>query len=399
MEKGVAKVLLMLLIASLAAWEGVDSRKTSAAWKGVDSRRSEAADEYELKRPSVMPSREPVKIIKTQEGDVIDCVHIYAQPAFDHPLLKDHVIKTRPRGIETKPRVGGRPHSHGADFKEDEQECPQGTIPILRLPKRHAFNHTSYPKTLTAPSNSQDYREFAVVRGNYVHGYGLFGVSGYLNVWNPPTEMNEYSASRIIVLSGTSDGQLYEDHILAGWIVFPSRFSDTQTRFYTHWQGNGAGCFDFDCPGFMQVSPKHILGKLLSVSTYQGDQAQLLVRIFKAQEDGNWWLQVEDTMIGYWPSSLFPYLSWWANNTEWGGEILNTWPGGSRSKTLMGSGHPWIEEYGRAAYISSMNYVNGDNHLKDPTFVTSFVTNADYNELGNYEDKDSMGHHIYFGGP
>ncbi|KAF3794838.1 hypothetical protein EJ110_NYTH06390 [Nymphaea thermarum] len=165
--------------------------------------------------------------------------------------------------------------------------------------------------------------------------------------------MNEYSASRIIVLSGTSDGQLYEDHILAGWIVFPSRFSDTQTRFYTHWQ---------------------------------------------APEDGNWWLQVEDDMIGYWPSSLFPYLSWWANNTEWGGEILNTWPGGSRSKTLMGSGHSWLEEYGRAAYISRMHYVNGDNNLKDPAFVSFFVTNPDYNGLSRWEDRDSMGYHIYFGG-
>ena len=26
-------------------------------------------------------------------GDVIDCENIYQQPAFDHPLLKNHIIQ------------------------------------------------------------------------------------------------------------------------------------------------------------------------------------------------------------------------------------------------------------------------------------------------------------------
>ncbi|KAM0944721.1 putative neprosin activation peptide [Dioscorea sansibarensis] len=34
-----------------------------------------------------------VKSIKSEDGDIIDCVDIYKQPAFDHPLLKNHKIK------------------------------------------------------------------------------------------------------------------------------------------------------------------------------------------------------------------------------------------------------------------------------------------------------------------
>ena len=27
------------------------------------------------------------------DGDIIDCVDIHQQPAFDHPLLKNHIIQ------------------------------------------------------------------------------------------------------------------------------------------------------------------------------------------------------------------------------------------------------------------------------------------------------------------
>lgn len=32
-------------------------------------------------------------ILQSGDGDIIDCVDIKKQPAFDHPLMKNHVIK------------------------------------------------------------------------------------------------------------------------------------------------------------------------------------------------------------------------------------------------------------------------------------------------------------------
>ena len=32
-------------------------------------------------------------LIQSPDGDIIDCVDIYKQPAFDHPLLKNHTIQ------------------------------------------------------------------------------------------------------------------------------------------------------------------------------------------------------------------------------------------------------------------------------------------------------------------
>ncbi|KAI3823164.1 hypothetical protein L1987_04596 [Smallanthus sonchifolius] len=41
-------------------------------------------------------NKPPVKTIESPDGDIIDCVHISHQPAFDHPFLKDHKIQMRP---------------------------------------------------------------------------------------------------------------------------------------------------------------------------------------------------------------------------------------------------------------------------------------------------------------
>ncbi|KAL5993914.1 hypothetical protein ACLOJK_038271 [Asimina triloba] len=54
---------------------------------------------YTKMRRLVKPFKKPaatIKTIKGPNGDVIDCVDIYKQPAFDHPALKNHTIQMRP---------------------------------------------------------------------------------------------------------------------------------------------------------------------------------------------------------------------------------------------------------------------------------------------------------------
>lgn len=34
-----------------------------------------------------------VILLQTEDGNIFDCVDIYKQPAFDHPLLKNHTIQ------------------------------------------------------------------------------------------------------------------------------------------------------------------------------------------------------------------------------------------------------------------------------------------------------------------
>ncbi|KAL3507406.1 hypothetical protein ACH5RR_032788 [Cinchona calisaya] len=49
-----------------------------------------------------------LKSIKSKDGDVIDCVHISQQPAFDHPSLKDHNIQSVVAGVEGETYYGAK---------------------------------------------------------------------------------------------------------------------------------------------------------------------------------------------------------------------------------------------------------------------------------------------------
>ncbi|VAI38589.1 unnamed protein product [Triticum turgidum subsp. durum] len=92
-----------------------------------------------------------VKSIESPDGDIIDCVHISHQPAFDHPFLKNHTIQMRPsyhpEGLydESKANVassgdGERPmvqlwHRNG--------RCAPGTVPVRRTKKDDLMRATS----------------------------------------------------------------------------------------------------------------------------------------------------------------------------------------------------------------------------------------------------------------
>ncbi|CAL9201762.1 unnamed protein product, partial [Musa hybrid cultivar] len=55
-----------------------------------------ARQRLELRRHLKRLNKTPVKSIKSPDGDIIDCVHVSHQPAFDHPFLKNHTIQMRP---------------------------------------------------------------------------------------------------------------------------------------------------------------------------------------------------------------------------------------------------------------------------------------------------------------
>ncbi|XVE53780.1 hypothetical protein DITRI_Ditri03aG0029800 [Diplodiscus trichospermus] len=46
----------------------------------------------EGRRPN-SPRRHAAKSIQSEDGDIIDCIDIYRQPALDHPALRYHIIQ------------------------------------------------------------------------------------------------------------------------------------------------------------------------------------------------------------------------------------------------------------------------------------------------------------------
>ncbi|KAG6527875.1 hypothetical protein ZIOFF_010009 [Zingiber officinale] len=49
----------------------------------------------EVQRHLKKLNKQVIKSIKSPDGDIIDCVHISKQPAFNHLLLKNHTVQAK----------------------------------------------------------------------------------------------------------------------------------------------------------------------------------------------------------------------------------------------------------------------------------------------------------------
>ncbi|KAI3816697.1 hypothetical protein L1987_16401 [Smallanthus sonchifolius] len=212
-------------------------------------------------------NKPPVKSIKSPDGDIIDCVHISHQPAFDHPLLKNHTIKMRPSydpnrinlddvDVSSKMNTSkdGPLSSSITQLWHSNGKCPKGTIPIRRTKKQdvlRANSVKSYGKkkksfSFAQPSFIDDEQLDVGARHEYAfastHGK-FYGTKAALNLWNPRVqESNEFSLTQTWIAAGTYDSGF--NTIEAGW----------QSDAYQK-----TGCYNL-CSGFIQINNKIAIG-------------------------------------------------------------------------------------------------------------------------------------------
>lgn len=79
------------------------------------------------------------------------------------------------------------------------------------------------------------------------------------------------------------------------------------------------------------------------------------------RNNDNWWFNLGDKPVGYWPGSLFSNMKAWANLVQWGGQVWNSKPGGRHTSTQMGSGHFASERKRKAAYFDQCSYLDTKN--------------------------------------
>ncbi|KAL8262499.1 hypothetical protein R6Q59_023848 [Mikania micrantha] len=198
----------------------------------------------------------PVKSIKSPDGDTIDCVHIAHQPAFDHPILKNHtIIKCNNLLIQMRP-------SYHPDWIKDENinmnasksftqlwhsngKCPKGTIPIRRTNKEDTLRASSLKsygrKNSVALRRSID-SELASVNNGHEFWFSMqlhvlmgffYGAKATFNLWNPKVQrQDEFSLGQLWITRGSrSDLNTIE----AGWQAYPGLYGDSSTRLFIYW--------------------------------------------------------------------------------------------------------------------------------------------------------------------
>ncbi|XP_057958584.1 protein neprosin-like [Malania oleifera] len=376
----------------------------------------------EVKTRIDFSQKHAVKSIESEDGDIIDCIDIYKQPAFHHPALRNHTIQMSPsydQTVETTTtmtlRKGESAMIVSSQLWQRNGSCPEGTVPIRRIQRSKLFKsnktdnyvrkkgrfsyHFKHPNIGDNSYLQQINHSLAVL---LTEGYSYSGAKGDIKVWNPYVESDdEYSTSQVCLKNGP-----YYDYesIESGWAVNPKVYGDKQTRLFVYWTADGSkttGCFDLTCPGFVQTSNEIALGSTINpISVPGGLPYQITLYIFKDPNTSNWWVQYGERInIGYWPPDLFRLLRHNAESVEWGGEVYSSKVGSAHhTATAMGNGQFSDPIFGNSGSIKRIRIRENSFLLKFPEWVDTYSDEYncyDVSYLGDYiEDPE-----FYYGGP
>nr|POF03704.1 hypothetical protein CFP56_06624 [Quercus suber] len=271
----------------------------------------------------------------------------------------------------SKPKIAQPWHLNG--------RCPQGTIPIRRTTEEDLLRASSvanYGRQKYPNDDNNAIHEYATL---IEEGDTYYGMNAEMNVWNPQVqEQNEFSLAQFWLAAADNNG-VNRDTIEGGVMN----------------NGYQTGCYNLQCPGFVQTDSRLAFGASLEpYSDYGGDQSSVNFFVFKDNVNGHWWLQLGDNyLMGYWPSSLFSILAYRATSVTWGGEVANEQRGGQHTTTQMGSGHFAEEGPSRASFFQTLKVIDHELVLREPRDNRRIVTNPNCYNLLKGDD------FFYYGGP
>ncbi|KAF8101285.1 hypothetical protein N665_0208s0068 [Sinapis alba] len=340
--------------------------------------------EIEVERLLKRLNKHALISIKSEDGDIIDCVPIHSQPAFDHPLLKNYTIQMRPSFIPESTSTYTKKKTKATQTWHKNGRCPKNTVSIRRIMKEDILRSNSiesFGKKTTSsipednPSKNHEYAIMNAMQGTY------FGTNFIVNMWKPEVQVpDEFSLAQTWLVSGAGTTR---NTIEAGF----------QADGY-----QGTGCYNNVCPGFVQRSNSITVGGVFTtVSQYDGDQAELSMLIWKDGE--NWWLKVGEELVGYWPGQLFNSLGNGATIVQWGGEIVNRETDGKHTATDMGSGHFANEGYKKASYFRNLMTIDQTNTLREPQGISPLTGHDNCYNIKAGDVGTSWGVNFFYGGP
>ncbi|XP_047341289.1 uncharacterized protein LOC124944980 [Impatiens glandulifera] len=327
-----------------------------------------------------------IKTIKIDDDETIDCVDIYKQPAFDHPLIKD--LQMEPSYYPFGKKLDSNLTLDMLQDWHKNGECPQGTIPI----RRNKSSDNIYPKKssfitrhqINQSLNQDNGHEYAIVSDQ---GSSYYGASGVFNLWNPRIENNEISLSQMWIITSYDQQDFYKNmnSIEVGWMS-----DGYKTK----------GCYNLNCQGFVQTNRKYSLDLPISrISIHGGKLREISINVFK---DGDkWWLQVQGIILGYWPTVIFTDLRNNANLVQWGGEIVNQRNYGHHTTTQMGSGEFPNKGFGKSCYIRSLKVLDHGLIPRDPGYLVKTISKPACYDLTFTKNRpgSSLQTFILYGGP
>jgi hypothetical protein len=317
----------------------------------------------------------PVAAFLVSDGTWVDCVPIQGQVAAHHPSLKDHTILQSP--FESSSHQPGLSSSSELQipqlFARGHGGCPEGSIPVQRTSDPNHQPLLKKTRILASDSKAEDgsTHEYAITTlpyspNSYSAARSILSVNGP-TLGDP--NLDFFSLSQVWLVDGCNGHCPSLSTIEVGWQTFPGLHPYDRALaphvfvFWTSDDYNQTGCYNLQCPGFVQVNPRWVLGGAMQSYTTLAQNApresEVAIEVRYIPIQSVWWLYLNREPIGYWATSLYNgTLQGSASRVDWGGEVAfmreaNTI---AHSRTTMGSGAFPGDGYPRAAYHRNIQY-------------------------------------------
>ena len=355
-------------------------------------------------------------------SDHFDCLPVAQQPTVRVLGLKS-IAAAPPQPLLAEPSGAGDPSGFRAaaaaqliaEKQTDEfgnsVGCEQDTIPMRRItleemtqfPTLREFfqkgpDAAGRPAVLDGrdkPAASASGHKYSIM----FQEVNNLGGNSNLNLWSPyvNTAWGEvFSLSQEWYVGGSGPSTQTAE---VGWQNFPAKYGSEDSRLFIYWTAddyNNTGCYNLECPAFVQIANLGILGGgFTNYSTYGGPQYEFSARYYLFQ--GNWWLSIQGKWIGYYPGAVYlgGQLSQNAQVIEFGTEGVGAtvWP-------AEGSGSWSSAGFGSAAYQRNLYY----NDVSGAAFwdgLTRYDPSPScYSTSGQFFSTSSnWGVHFFEGGP
>ncbi|XP_059318782.1 protein neprosin-like isoform X2 [Lycium ferocissimum] len=323
------------------------------------------AEDLELEKQLKLLNKPAIKTIKGKYGEIYDCVDFYKQPAFDHPLLKNHNFhpQMKPTFFNLQRDDISSKMNRPFNIGLEGGGCPTGTVPIRRITKEDLIRRRLASQIRDA-DDSPD-------------GDGIE--------------------------SNVSDGTKHPKGFGGGYKVSPPVYGDTHTRSYIYFKAGKLACYNTQCPGFVHINTAIPLDGELPGSSYGGPIYDLPMEIARDIPSGNWWFHLgigsKFTPIGFWPAKIFTSLKGFATSAEFGGVVYS--PPGVREPS-MGSGYFPVGDLKKDAYCRKSTYFTDKRQSKslDEISVKSFASSPNLYRVTDYPNAGGgNGNIVFYGGP
>ncbi|ESQ55633.1 hypothetical protein EUTSA_v10027151mg [Eutrema salsugineum] len=240
-----------------------------------------------------------------QEEVEYECVDIYKQPSFQHPLMKDHQIQMRPSVEFQAMLLKEYPEilNLSTNYKSKER-CPEGKVPIHRPQINYTNNFMIHPEKAIAETNLH----YAIIKQfeNATKKWRGVGAQAVFDIYKPRVLSNQFTKAWIWLNHREND---VISSIQFGWAVHTGLYPDDRPRLTTYFVSDRQknGCYNTLCRGgFVQVHKTIYPGMVYDKVSVLGKR-QYSVHLLVGQDSRtkNWLLMTRTTLIGYWPHQIY----------------------------------------------------------------------------------------------